>query len=67
MNAKKYFEKNGFIFGDSAKCVFGKWSHNIVKFTDYAAAEKWLNTEQYDFRERELISKTTAKRYGYPG
>ena len=32
-----------------------------------AIAEKWLNTEQYDFRERELISKTTAKKYGYPG
>lgn len=67
MNPKKYFEKNGFIFGDSAKYAFGRWSHNIVKFTDYEAAKKWLNTEQYDFRELELISKTTAKRYGYKG
>lgn len=64
-NAKNYFEKNGFIFGDSAKFSFGKWEHRIVKFTDFSEAEKWLNTEEYDFRERELISKTAAKKYGY--
>lgn len=64
-NAKNYFEKNGFIFGDSTKFEFGKWSHKIVKFTDFSEAEKWLNTEEYDFRERELISKTKAKKYGY--
>lgn len=64
-NAKNYFDKNGFIFGDSAKFSFGKWEHRIVKFTDFSEAEKWLNTEEYDFRERELISKTAAKKYGY--
>lgn len=63
-NAKNYFDKNGFIFGDSAKFNFGKWEHRIIKFTDFSEAEKWLNTEEYDFRERELISKTTAKKYG---
>lgn len=60
-NAKNYFDKNGFIFGDSAKFNFGKWEHRIVKFTDFSEAEKWLNTEEYDFRERELISKTAAE------
>jgi hypothetical protein len=64
-NAKNYFDKNGFIFGDSAKFNFGKWEHRIIKFTDFSEAEKWLDTEEYDFRERELISKTTAKKYGY--
>lgn len=64
-NAKAYFDKNGFIFGDSAKFNFGKWSHRITKFTDWEKAENWLQTEEYDFRERELISKTEAKKYGY--
>lgn len=64
-NAKKYFEKNGFIFGDSAKFDFGRWNHRIIKFTDYAEAEKWLKTEEHDFRTRELISKTEAIRNGY--
>lgn len=63
-NAENYFNKNGFIFGDSAKFEFGHWSHHIVKFTDFDKALKWLHTEEYDFRERELISKTTAKKYG---
>ena len=62
---RKYFEKNGFIFGDSAKFSFGRWQHDITKFTSFEEAEKWLHTEQYDFKERELISKTTAKKYGY--
>lgn len=57
---KKYFEKNGFVYGVSSKFNFGRWSHSVVKFTNYEAAEKWLETEQYDFRERELCSKTRA-------
>lgn len=64
-NAENYFNKNGFIFGDSAKFEFGRWTHQITKFTDYAEAIKWLHTEEYDFRERELISKTAAVKYGY--
>lgn len=57
---KKYFEKNGFVYGVSSKFNFGHWSHSVVKFTNYEEAEKWLETEQYDFRERELCSKTRA-------
>ena len=64
-NAKAYFEKNGFIFGDSAKFNFGKWEHHIIKFDDWEKANKWLETEEYDFREREFISKTEAKKLGY--
>ena len=64
-NAKGYFEKNGFIFGDSYKFEFGRFSHNIYKFTNFEEAKKWLHTEEYDFREREFISKTEAKKYGY--
>ena len=65
MKAQTYFNKNGFIFGDSAKYEFGCWYHHILKFTDFEEAIKWLHTEEYDFRERELISLTTAKKYGY--
>lgn len=57
---KKYFEKNGFIYGVSSKFNFGRWSHSTQKFTDLNAAEDWLMTEEYDFRERELMSKTAA-------
>lgn len=64
-NAKAYFNKYGYIFGDSAKFDFGKWSHRITKFDNFGDAEKWLHTEEYDFRERELISKTEAVKYGY--
>lgn len=37
----------------------------LVVFDDQATAEKWLKTEEFDFREREIISKTEAiRRHG---
>lgn len=59
---KSYFDKNGFIYGDSYKYEFGGFSHTIYKFIDFSEAERWLNTEEYDFRTRELISKTEARK-----
>ena len=59
-NARKYFDKNGFIYGNSYKFNFGRMENNIIKFTDFTEAEEWLNREQYDFRNREFISKTEA-------
>jgi len=64
-NPENYFAKNGYIFGDSYKYAFGSWHHNIYKFTDWNKAVKWLHTEEYDFRTRELICKTEAIRCGY--
>lgn len=62
---KKYFEKNGFIYGDSYKFEFGKWSHHITKFESWKEAQEWLHTEEEDFREREFITATEAKKHGY--
>ena len=64
-NARNYFEKNGFVYGDSSKFEFGSWQHDVYKFTSFEEAEAWLESEEYDFRTRELISKTEAKRCGY--
>ena len=48
------------IYGVSSKYDFGTWSHKVYVFSDRDSAEKWLNTEERDFRERELMSKTAA-------
>ena len=48
------------IYGVSSKYNFGTWSHEVYVFSDRDSAEKWLNTEERDFRERELMSKTAA-------
>lgn len=64
-NAKNYFEKNGFIYGDYAILEYHTWRHKVIKFTSYEEALKWLHTESYDFAEREFVSKTTAKKLGY--
>lgn len=48
------------IYGVSSKFEFGGWSHNVYVFEDRETAEKWLNTEESDFRERELMTKTEA-------
>lgn len=65
MKAEKYFEKNGFIYGVSEKFAFGRWNGYARKFTDLEEAYKWLGTEEYDFRERSLVSKTDVKKSKY--
>ena len=48
------------IYGVSSKYDFGAWNHKVYVFDDRDSAEKWLNTEERDFRERELMTKTAA-------
>lgn len=59
-NVEKYFRKTGCIYGVSRKLVGDHWQAYAVKFTSLEDAEKWLHTEEYDFRERELVTKTQA-------
>lgn len=63
MKPEKYFAKHGYIYGVSYKYAFGRWDWYSRKFTDFAEAEKWLNTEEHDFRCRELCSKTRATNF----
>ena len=48
------------IYGVSRRFEFGMWNHRVYKFSDKETAEKWLNTEEADFRMRELMTKTEA-------
>ena len=50
------------LYGVSSKFDFGTWEHIVYVFDSKEAAEKWLNTEEYDFRERELMTKTAAEK-----
>lgn len=51
------------MYGVSSKYNFGGWSHVVYgPFKTEEQAQDWLNTEEYDFRERELMSKTAAIR-----
>lgn len=43
------------IIGISSKFDYGAWHHKVYTFENQETAEKWLNTEEYDFRERELF------------
>lgn len=48
-------------YGVSSKYEFGSWNHVVYgPFASEEQAQKWLHTEEYDFRERELMSKTAA-------
>lgn len=47
-------------YGVSSKFNFGEWEHNVYKFQDMESAEEWLEKEEYDFREREIMTKTAA-------
>ena len=43
------------IIGISSKFDFGRWNHSVRVFETQQEAEKWLYTEEGDFRERELF------------
>ena len=45
------------IIGVSSKYDFGRWFHRAVSFETAEVAEKWLHTEEHDFRERELFDE----------
>lgn len=48
-------------YGVSSKYEFGSWNHVVYgPFTSGEQAQEWLHTEECDFRERELMSKTAA-------
>ena len=48
------------VYGVSSKFNFGAWNHVVYVFENKEDAEKWLDAEEYDFREREIMTKTAA-------
>lgn len=48
------------IYGVSSRYELGMWNRRVYKFNDNETANKWLNTEEADFRMRELMTKTEA-------
>ena len=51
------------IYGISSRYSFGMWNYSVYKFRDKETADKWLNTEEADFRMRELMTKTEATKF----
>lgn len=50
-----------YLYGVSSKFEFGSWVHFVVgPFSSKFSAEEWLSIEQYDFRERQIMSKSAA-------
>lgn len=48
------------VYGVSSKYEFGKWDHVVYAFESMEEAKKWVCTEEFDFREREVMTKTAA-------
>lgn len=48
------------IYGVSSKFDFGRWDHIVYVFENQEDADRWLETEEFDFRERELMTKEEA-------
>lgn len=61
MKIENYYQKNGFIFGVSSRYNFG-WHHQVFRFRNLETARLWLETEEHDFRERELCSLSRARK-----
>lgn len=58
--AEKYFNRYKYLYGNSYKYEFGKWSNHITCFTSWEEAAAWYFRDEYDFRIREFITKGEA-------
>ena len=47
------------IYGVSSTHQFG-WRHTVYRFSDLEEAYEWLETETYQFAERELMDRDQA-------
>ncbi len=61
MNFSSYFKKYSKIYGVSYKYDFG-WKCYCIEFDNLEDAECWLDTEEGDFRTRELVTKAEVIR-----
>lgn len=59
--AKEYFDKYGFIYGDRTD---GQ-THEITKLNEREEVENYLYMQRYDKKERHLINQETAIVLGY--
>lgn len=48
------------IYGASSSYNFGRWTHGVFVFCSLEAANNWLNTQQNDFKTREILKNKTA-------
>ena len=66
-SVKRYFQKNGFVFGFSQLSLFDLSPKNveIFKFTDLLAAIQWLHTSTDSYRICRLTTRSYAKKLGY--
>lgn len=65
MKAVTYFKKRLKIYGVSYKYEFGYWDCYCIEFHRITDAQMWLDTNEYAFRTRELLSKyQVIKQFG---
>lgn len=48
------------VYGVASKYEFWRWNHDVYVFDTKEEAEEWLYSKEYDFREREIMTKTAA-------
>lgn len=48
------------VYGVASKYEFGSWDHDVYVFDTKEEGEEWLYSKEYDFREREIMTKTAA-------
>lgn len=48
------------IYGVSSRYAFGLMNRRVYKFYDKATADKWLYSDEAEFRVRELMTKAEA-------
>ena len=48
------------VYGVASKYEFWRWNHDVYVFDTKEEAEEWLYSKEYDFREREIMTKNSC-------
>ncbi len=64
-DAKKYFYRNGYVYGSITNSEHDNCSRQIHRFTNWKDVQIWLNAVENTNQKRELLTKTEALKYGF--
>ena len=64
-DAKKYFNRNGYVYGGVTNYEHENCSHQTFRFTNWQEAKIWFDAVENANQKRELLTKSKALKYGF--
>lgn len=64
-DAKKYFNRNGYVYGGVTNFDHERCSRQTFRFSNWEEVQLWLDAAENSNQKRELLTKSEALKYGF--